>query len=148
MAWTRFHITGPLGSEYTGDRWILKGLIIWSFNVWFAVSLNKLSTEQSSCRWSRRHTIEVTCRSHIRYIRDPNFVITAPTDVLAPISARPSTGAVWASCQICKIAGCACAEMPGTFSPPPRVSDPDMHHGTCVTHVPWCMTGSLTSGFL
>ena len=38
--------------------------------------------------------------------------------------------------------------MPGTFSPPPRFSDPDMHHGTCVTHVPWCMPGSLTSGFL
>ena len=38
--------------------------------------------------------------------------------------------------------------MPGTFSPPLRVSDPDMHHGTCVTHVPWCMPGSLTSGFL
>ena len=31
--------------------------------------------------------------------------------------------------------------MPGTFSPPPRVSDPDMHHGTCVMHVPWCMPG-------
>ena len=29
-----------------------------------------------------------------------------------------------------------------------RVTDPDMHHGTCVTHVPWCMPGSLTSGFL
>ena len=39
-------------------------------------------------------------------------------------------------------------EMPGTFSPPPRVSDLDMHHGTCVTHVPWCIPGSLTSGFL
>ena len=38
--------------------------------------------------------------------------------------------------------------MPGTFFPPPRFSDPDMHHGTCVTHVPWCMPGSLTSGFL
>ena len=38
--------------------------------------------------------------------------------------------------------------MPGTFSPPLRVSDPDMHHGTCVTHVPWCMSGSLTNGFL
>ena len=38
--------------------------------------------------------------------------------------------------------------MPGTFSPPPRVSDPDMHHGTCVTHVLWCMPGSLTRGFL
>ena len=38
--------------------------------------------------------------------------------------------------------------MPGTFSPPPRVSDTCMHHGTCVTHVPWCMPGSLTGGFL
>ena len=39
--------------------------------------------------------------------------------------------------------------MPGTF-PCHRlqrkllVSDPGMHHGTCVTHVPWCMSGSLT----
>ena len=38
--------------------------------------------------------------------------------------------------------------MPGTFAPLPRISDPDMHHGTCVTHVPWCMPGSLTRGFL
>ena len=38
--------------------------------------------------------------------------------------------------------------MPGKFSPLPRVSDPNMHHGTCVTHVPWWMPGSLTSGFL
>ena len=38
--------------------------------------------------------------------------------------------------------------MPGTFSPPPRISDPDMHRDTCVTYVPWCMPGSLTSGFL
>ena len=38
--------------------------------------------------------------------------------------------------------------MPGTFSPPTLVRDPDMHHGTCVTHVSWCMPGSLTGGFL
>ena len=38
--------------------------------------------------------------------------------------------------------------MRGKFSPTQRVSDPDMHRGTCVTHVPWCMQGSLTSGFL
>ena len=38
--------------------------------------------------------------------------------------------------------------MPGTFTPPPRVSDPDMHHVTCVTHVPWCMPRSLINGFL
>ena len=41
--------------------------------------------------------------------------------------------------------------MPGTFSRhrlqrKPLVSDPGMHHGTCVTHVPWCMSGSLTRG--
>ena len=38
--------------------------------------------------------------------------------------------------------------MPGTVSLPLWVSDPDMHLGTCVTHVPWCVPGSLTSGYL
>ena len=48
------------------------------------------------------------------------------------------------------IAGCACAGNAGNVFPchrlqrKPLVSDPDMHHGTCVTHVPWCMSGSLT----
>ena len=28
----------------------------------------------------------------------------------------------------------------------PPVSDPGIHHSTCVTHVPWCMSGSLTRG--
>ena len=60
----------------------------------------------------------------------------------------PSTAVVWASCQIRTIAGCACAGNAANVSPLPWVSDPDMHHGTCVTHVPWCMPGSLTSGFL
>ena len=39
------------------------------------------------------------------------------------------------------------AHAPGMFSPLPWVSDPNMHHSTCVMHVPWCMQGSLTSGF-
>ena len=51
----------------------------------------------------------------------------------------------WASCQILNIAD---AHAPGTFNPPLQVSDPDMHHGTCLTHVPWYMPGSLTSDFL
>ena len=54
----------------------------------------------------------------------------------------------WASCQIRKIADAHAPGMPGKFSPRLRVSDPDMHHGTCVTHVPWFMLGSLTNGFL
>ena len=58
----------------------------------------------------------------------------------------------WASYQIRKIVGCACAGNAGNVSPrrrfqrKPLVSDPGMHHGTCVTHVPWCMSGSLTRG--
>ena len=42
--------------------------------------------------------------------------------------------------------------MLGTFSPSPIskesviVSDPGLHHGTCVTHVSWCMSGWLTRG--
>ena len=67
--------------------------------------------------------------------------IYAVDELCAPLIA-------WASCQIRKITGVHAPRMPGTFSPPPRVSDPDMHHDTCVTHVPWCMPGSLTSGFL
>ena len=57
-----------------------------------------------------------------------------------------------ASCQIRKIAGCACAGNAGNVFPAAdfqgnrQVSYPGMHHGTCVTHVPWCMSGSLTSG--
>ena len=54
----------------------------------------------------------------------------------------------WASCQIRQIGGAHAPGIPGAFSPQPEASDPDMHHGTCVTHVPWCMPGSLTSGFL
>ena len=56
----------------------------------------------------------------------------------------------WVSCQIRKIAGCACAGNAGNVSPRgrpqtnPQVSDPGMHHGTCVTHVPWCSRDSLS----
>ena len=59
---------------------------------------------------------------------------------------------LWASYQIHKIAGCACAGNAGNIFPrrrfkrKPLVSDPGMHHGTCVTHVPWCMSGSLACG--
>ena len=62
------------------------------------------------------------------------------------------TAPQWASYQIRKIAGCACAGNAGNVFPrrrfqrKPLVSDPGMHHGTCVTHVPWCMSGSLTCG--
>ena len=55
----------------------------------------------------------------------------------------------WTSYQIRRIAGCAYAGNTGNIfhhhrlQRKPLVSDPGMHHGTCVTHVPWCMSGSL-----
>ena len=56
----------------------------------------------------------------------------------------------WASYPISKLADCACAGNAGNFFPAtdvkPRVSDPGMHLDTRMTHVPWCMSGSLTRG--
>ena len=50
--------------------------------------------------------------------------------------------------QIRKIAGCECAGNAGNVIPVSdfKASDPGMNHGTCVTHVPWCMSVSLTRG--
>ena len=75
-------------------------------------------------------------------------------DVIMPWSKLcfSMSGMQWASYQIRKIAGCACAGNAGNVFPrrriqrKMRVSDPGMHHGTCVTHVPWCMSGLLTRG--
>ena len=58
----------------------------------------------------------------------------------------------WASCQIRKMTGCACTGNAGNVFPrhrlqwKPLVSDPVMHPGTCVTYVPWCMTGLQIRG--
>ena len=56
----------------------------------------------------------------------------------------------WASCQIRKLwllrMRRECRELfpRHRLQRKPLVSDPGMHHSTCVTHVPWCM--SLTRG--
>ena len=59
----------------------------------------------------------------------------------------------WASYQIRKIASGACARNACWERFPrhrlqrkPQVSDPRMHQGTCVMHMPWCMSGLLTRG--
>ena len=49
-------------------------------------------------------------------------------------------------------AGCACAGIAGNVFPrhrlqrKPLVSYSGKHHGTCVTYVPWCMSGALSIG--
>ena len=70
-------------------------------------------------------------------------------DVILP---RVYFTVAWSFYRIRKIAGCACTGSAGNvFSYywlqwKPLVSDPGMHHDTCVMHVPWCMSGSLTRG--
>ena len=54
----------------------------------------------------------------------------------------------WTSCQILKLLVVHAPGMLGMFSPPLWVSTLGMHHGTCITQVPWCMPGVLTSSFL
>ena len=78
-----------------------------------------------------------------------NHVVMALGVVLGPLLPTESDVTIgfetWSSYQIRKFAGCACAGNIGNVFP---FRDPDMHGGTCVTHVPWCMPGSLTSVFL
>ena len=79
---------------------------------------------------------------------NPNAGFTSLCHQKRPMDIYPGrTLSPWASYQIRKIAGAHAPGMPGTFSPSLQASDPDMHHGACVTHVPWCKPGSLTSGF-
>ena len=93
-----------------------------------------------------RYTLFTTHRDENGNVMENTVTIITPPENIYKILLDGMLW-VWASCQIRISARCAWG-MPGTFSPPPWVSDPDMNHGTCVTHVPWCMLGSLISGFL
>ena len=64
---------------------------------------------------------------------------------------RTETLVVWASYQVRKIVDCACAGIAGKVFPATNFKGNrglaiDMHHGTCVTHMLWCMSGSVTRG--
>ena len=93
----------------------------------------------------RQSDVPNTCpwQTHIDYVPTHGTYGSLLVTVYLPL---------WASYQIRKIAGCARAGNAGNVSPTrrlqrkPLVSDAGMHHGTCVTHVPWCMLGSLTCG--
>ena len=70
---------------------------------------------------------------------------------VSPDSQITTRFCTWASYQIRKIAGCACARKTGKVFLTTHftgncllVSDPGMHHGMCMRHVMWCMSGSLT----
>ena len=91
-----------------------------------------------------------TARKGLTFIRIPRTseVLNRSLDCIVYQYASLVTRPQWALARYVKLRVVHAPRMSGIFSPPPRVSDPDMHHGKCMTHVPWCMPGSLTSGFL
>ena len=50
----------------------------------------------------------------------------------------------YANCGLCMRRACRERFPRHRLQRKPLASDPGMHHDTCVTHVPWCMSGSLT----
>ena len=71
-----------------------------------------------------------------------------PNQTATPVPVGLVNHVHWPLTRYVKLRVAHAPGMPGTFSLQSRVSNPDMHHGTCITHVPWCMPGSLTGGFL
>ena len=96
-----------------------KGLITWSFDIFSDLQLNARLNMACNCT---------------------HWPVCDVTVLEQPLS-------TWTSCHICKIAGCACAGNAGDVFPA-SAGKRSRHYGTCVTHVPRCMPGSLTSGFL
>ena len=110
--------------------------ILYQFPLW---RRNALKFMLSNARW-----IGEPGHQEVRKGRYISCIIAALYDTEGTVTWVP-----WASYQLRKIAGCTCAGNAGNIFPArlgrkPLVSDPGMHHGTCVTHVPWCMSGSLT----
>ena len=121
--------------------------VVWCASVNLILFVNNIYPYIYDCRWLGDMSRHIT-RSKIVIIKKKSKLCHDWDNYHMWLGVHQSTRYPWASCQIRKIAGAHALGMPGTFSPSPQVSDPDMHHGTCVTHVPWCMPGSLTSSFL
>ena len=75
----------------------------------------------------------------MRPYQDNNLAIIGPGNDLST---------VWCHGLLSDTVKLRVAHAPGTFSPPPRISNPDMHHGMCIMNVRWCMLGLPTSSFL
>ena len=110
-------------------RGTVKESKFWFF---FAGTLNKLWKEQSSCsRFATRFVTHVTSLLwHLLH----RYIVT-----LLCVSCLHGPFAKYVVLWVAHTPG-----ITGSFSPPLRVSYPDMRYGTCVADMPWCKPGSLT----
>ena len=104
-------------------------------------------------RIQQRYFVGANTRNVVNHVRTTAPIFNCWTIVSTQIRIKIYTRKWHAMglLQIRKIAGCACAGNAGNVFPAtdfkgnqPLVSDTGMHHGTCATHVPWCMSVSLT----
>ena len=122
-----------------------------SFYIYASYILNNLSLntaiiyDRQATAWAFSFALQMTYPTRIDLTQ---LGIMRTTRVIP----AGNSWSLWASCQIRKIVGRACAGNAGNVFSRHRLqrklldSDPGMHHGTCVAHVPWCMSGSLTCG--
>ena len=108
-------------------------LFLWRMNVWvccIVTKIKRIERADLTVSWRTLFAEQSWCITHFSRISATSYALN------------------WPLTRYAKLQVAHTPEMPGTFCPPPWVSGPDMHHGTCMTHVSWCMPGSLTNGFL
>ena len=141
-----------------GDGWIpvIQEPVMQSFDVSF-ISLKKILNTQSSFQCTLLYFIVKQNERYVEFWLPVEIVLEwsfKGRGIFIECWSRIPCQKIkppWASCQIGKIVGCACAGNAGNVFPATDfkrktlVSDPNMHHGTCDTHVLWCMSGSLTT---
>ena len=133
-------------------------LCVWRYPIWVMnvcyIEISTMYMIRIQCKnlgYALRNTSQDLCtRSHLQ-----NIVMIWYRSILLIVSSLISSASQTSYdyhngplTRYVKLRVAHASRIPVTFSPPPRVSDPDMYHGTCIPHVPWCMPGSLTGGFL
>ena len=126
-------------------------VLLWLICQLLEVGYDGFFIDMYECFSVREVTPRVMCKTIYR-VNTTKHNKTHTVCIFLELYSMEGSSVPWASYQIRKIACCACAGNAGNVSPrrrfqrKPLVGDPGMHHGTCVTHVPWCMSGSLTCG--
>ena len=85
---------------------------------------------------------EIHSSSKSRFCRGNKCLSTYNFTAFVAMDLLPDT----LNCALCIHRECLERIPSHRFQRKPIISNPGMHHGTCVAHVPWCMSGSLIRG--
>ena len=119
---------------------VFRGLIIVSYGVY--IHFQQFSSRLLQMVWDHsdtKHRYCVHMALNILHVYACTFQARIITSRIGGVSldfVSPVSGYYGPITRCVKLQVAHASGMPGTFSLPTRISDPDMHHGTCVTHVP------------